>query len=176
MDNSWDNGGGPTRKKSAIPWAKLATGSAIALLLVLGGAGGVYWLTQNQDRIERFGREQAKGDWAEAGRITEALRTPEGAIALYRRNPRLGKTFPTDQDFLKAAALWRPHLEALPAAVPSPEEGRFGHRMGFGGMGEAIISFRMENGTWIRLSWNGQSSNTARQLVEIGVIPGCVRR
>lgn len=168
MDSSWNNHGRPSSGKRDFDWTKVAMGIALVLMLLGLFARGVYWITQNEDKIEGWAREQAKDDWSEARKIVQQLQTEDGALALYRGNPKLSKKFSTDRAFLEAVGQWRPRLEPLPDSIPPVGNKGFGHRMGLGG-GMATINFKMENGSWLNLSWDGPSTQSTRQLIDLDV-------
>lgn len=166
MDNSWDNSKVPPRAKTEFNWSGIAIGIALILTLVGLSAKALYWATQNQRKIEQWDRGQAREDWVEARRVVEKIQTEEGAIALYRSNPKLSAKFQTDRDFLKAISQWRPQMEPLPISIQTVASDKFGHRIGFGG-GPAIVSFQMDNGRWLIISWDGPSTDMKRQLINI---------
>jgi len=93
-------------------WAKLGLGCGV-LLLIVGLACGscVFWGF-------RKGAEALDTQWAVITHTTEQLSTVEGSQSLYQANPGLKDTFPTEEDFLKAAAEWRPGVAKLPTQRP----------------------------------------------------------
>lgn len=112
MPNSgWDNGA-PAPKKGLSIWGKVAIGCGAGFLCFVLAVGalvgwGVRKATSTLDR-----------GWAELHADVESLRTEAGAQALYRANPGLAQPYPTEADFLQAAALWRPKLGEVPRQRP----------------------------------------------------------
>lgn len=127
-DSSWDNGGTGAPPRSGLPlWGKIALGCGISALVVLGTCvGGVAWLahkgTHDPEGLKQtvlgFALDRMKPEWNEFRAVIDQLRTVEGSRALYAANPDLARTWPTEADFLKAAAGWRPHLAPTPELTP----------------------------------------------------------
>jgi hypothetical protein len=113
MPNSgWDNGPGPAPSKGLSIWGKLAIGCGACLLcFILAIAALVGW------GVRKAATTLDKG-WAELHRDLDGLRSEAGARALYRANPGLVQTYPTEAEFLAAAAEWRPKLSEIPAQRP----------------------------------------------------------
>ena len=112
-DSTWDNGLGPApRRKGLSIWGKLAIGCGAGLLCFILAIGalvgwGVRKATSTLDQ-----------GWAEMVREVQSLRTESGAQQLYRSNPGLAQTYPTEAEFLAAAEEWRPKLGDMPAQRP----------------------------------------------------------
>lgn len=114
VDSGWDNGGmAPSKKKGMPVWGKVLAGCGVAVLLLLATCvGAVYW---------GVGKVSEKADqaWAQMDQTVRSLRTEQGAKALYLANPGLANTYPTEEDFLKAAEGWRDKLGEFPVQRPS---------------------------------------------------------
>ncbi|WP_243320963.1 hypothetical protein [Geothrix sp. SG200] len=122
-DSSWDNGGHGVPLKPGLPlWAKVAMGCGIAFLVALVTCvGGVAYVVNKAKKDPEGFKQRAmsavadrlRPDWEDFRAVVEQLRTPEGCQALYRANPGLSKTWPTESEFLDASSRW--HKEILPA-------------------------------------------------------------
>lgn len=116
MDGSWDNTGAPPKRKGLSTGAKVALGCGLAFLLVAGGCAACvgYGLRKGATLMDTA--------WADMRKELEALRTDEGARALYASHPGLARRYPTVEAFAAAAAGWRGKLDAIPAQRPSFRE------------------------------------------------------
>lgn len=122
-DGSWDNGGHGVPAKAGMPlWGKIALGCGIAFLVVLVTCvgAGAFFVNKIKKDPEGFKQramsavaDRLRPDWEDFRFVIEQLRTPEGCQALYRANPELAKTWPTEPAFLDASSRW--HKEILPA-------------------------------------------------------------
>jgi hypothetical protein len=122
----------------------------------------------NQTKVQDWARDKARPDWVEARSIATKIQTNEGAIAVYRANPKLANKFNTEDSFLETVTKWRPQLASLPVDVPTFESKRFGHAIGVG-TASATISFKLESGEWVYFAWNASSGNRSRQLIDLEV-------
>ena len=121
-DSSWDNSGLPRRQGVPL-WGKVAIGCGAAFLCFVLAVGAlVGW------GVHKAGTAIDQG-WAQLHQSVESLKTPAGTQALYRANPGLAQTYPTEAAFLEAAAEWRPRLGAIPAQRPDLKT-LFDHRTG----------------------------------------------
>ena len=168
MDNSWDNSANQARKSKSFDWTNVVIGFFLLLLLVGVFVWGVYWVANNQTKVQSWAQEKARPDWIEARRIATIIQTDDGAIAVYRSNPKLGRKFITEEGFLRAVTKWRSQLASLPEDVPTFESKRFGHAIGIG-TAAATINFKMDSGNWVHISWDGSSGNPSRQLIDLDV-------
>lgn len=122
-DGSWDNGGHGLPAKAGMPlWGKIALGCGIAFLVVLVTCvGGVAYLGNRikkdpegfKQRAMSAVADRLRPDWDDFRTVVEQLQTPEGCQALYRGNPGLAKTWPSEAAFLDASSRW--HKEIVPA-------------------------------------------------------------
>jgi len=112
VDSSWDNTGMPKPKQGMALWAKIGLGCGVVFLLLVLTCGSCIWVGINK------GSAALDRSWAELHDSAEGLRTVEGTKALYRHHARLRESYPTEADFLKAAAEWRPGLSGIPAKRP----------------------------------------------------------
>ena len=112
-DSSWDNSGQAPRQASHVPfWGKVAIGCGAAFLCFVLAVGAlVGW------GVHKAGSAIDRG-WAQLHQGVEQLKSESGARALYRANPGLAQTYPTEGAFLEAAAGWRPRLGDIPAQRP----------------------------------------------------------
>ena len=121
-DSSWDNGGLPRRQSLPI-WGKVAIGCGAAFLCFVLAVGAlVGW------GVHKAGSVIDQG-WAQLHQEVESLKTETGTRALYRANPGLAQSYPTEAAFLEAAAAWRPRLGTIPAQRPDLKT-LFDHRTG----------------------------------------------
>jgi hypothetical protein len=111
-DGSWDNSGMPAPKRGMSVWAKVGLGCGAAFLLFAVTCGSCVWMG-----TQKFTGTLDKS-WSKMRANVESLRTEEGTKALYRGNPGLKESYPTEEEFLNAASEWRPKLEVLPAKRP----------------------------------------------------------
>lgn len=115
-EGSWDQPlappTGPTRKQGLGVFGKILIGCGGALLCFVLAIAALLWVA--------FSKATGALDrgWAEVRAEVESLRTDEGTRKLYRENPGLAQTYPTEADFLKASAEWRPKLGHIPEKRP----------------------------------------------------------
>lgn len=111
-DSSWDNSGMPVSRQGMSVWAKVGLGCGIAFLLFVLTCGSCVW----------WGTSKFSGSldqsWTKMRASVEALKTEDGAKSLYRENPGLKGSYPTEEAFVKAAEEWRPSLGELPMKRP----------------------------------------------------------
>jgi len=112
VDSSWDNSGMPAPRKGMPLWGKIGLGCGVIFFLMVLACGSCVWMGISK------GSAALDRSWAELHGGAEALRTDEGSKALYRQHPRLQESYPTEEEFLKAVAEWRPNLSGIPAQRP----------------------------------------------------------
>lgn len=107
-DGSWDTYTPDAPRRRAWGWVFGAVGGAllIAAILIAGLAAVA-------------GNSRA-GAWPLVQNVATRLRTDDGALDLYRRNPALKDGYPSEADFL---ARVREHREGLKLADTAPAEG-----------------------------------------------------
>lgn len=110
-DPSWQNEAPPPRKSLGI-LGKVMIGCGSAFLCFLLGLGALVWFVVHKANtvLDRA--------WVQIHAEVAALRTDQGARALYRENPGLAQNYPTEEDFVKASAEWRKNLGDLPEKRP----------------------------------------------------------
>ena len=108
---SWDTAAPPARKGPSV-LGKVFIGCGAALFCFLLVLGSVAWLAMN-----RLSQALDRG-WAQLRVEVDCLRTDQGVRSLYRDNPGLAQNYPMEEDFVKAAAEWRPKLGELPGQRP----------------------------------------------------------
>jgi hypothetical protein len=166
MDNSWDNSGQSRPSRKWKYGNSLFTASVVAVSILGVCSIGVLWFSRNQANILEVERERAKPDWAAAAVIVESLQSEGGSKALFQANPKLGRRFHNESDFLVFAAQYRSRLDPLPKEVPHPGEKNFGHSHGFG-LGPTILSYKMPHGLWATFHWSAPFNNPSRQLTDL---------
>lgn len=175
-DSSWDNSGLPARPKGMPLWLKVILGCGVLMMLLFGGCvGGCYYLGHLaksdpkgfEKSIQGFAGKFIKDDWDEARRVVDQLQTDDGTKALYKANPGLAETYPTEAAFLEAAKGWRPHLAPLPADLPDLDKQDLSYQNNMGG--RTVLSYRNADGGHLRLAWTGSKKHGDRTLVEISV-------
>jgi hypothetical protein len=181
MDGSWDNGGAGQESRRGWPaWAKVLLGCGLAALLALAACvGGTAWVVRKvkQDpegftkQALAFAINQIRPEW-DAFRATVAqLGTDEGCRVLYRANPRLAETHPTEEAFLAAARAWRDRLEPLPELDEHLlEDHRVDIKKDFRGL--VTVSYRTAMGGRIVAVWDRPARGPGaerRHLVSLSV-------
>lgn len=111
-DASWDGGETPEQGGGPPTWATLGLGCGGALLFLLLTCASLAWLGI------RKGLATMDQAWAQMRADVELMRTNDGARILYRTNPGLAETYPVEDDFVRAVALWRPRLGDIPPQRP----------------------------------------------------------
>ena len=156
-DAGWDTGYQELERRGWPLWGKILMGCAISFVLLVASCVGFgYWII-NSDFIPK----KLEGRWATMLAVTDALQTDEGAAELYRANPGLHVACPTEGEFLKAAAQWRPGLAEFPRTPPTFKEldkGDFnmGWQRHVGVPGETNsfeMSYRLSGGKMVRVRW-----------------------
>jgi hypothetical protein len=127
-DSSWDNGGYGVPTKTGMPlWAKISLGCGVAFLVVLVTCvGGIAYMANRakkdpegfKNRMVGFALDRMKPDWDDFRAVVEQIRTPAGCRALYAANPELAKTWPSEAEFVAAAAKWQKDLAPTPELSP----------------------------------------------------------
>lgn len=100
------------RKRRPL-WLQISLGCSAALVVVLGSLAGVGYA------LYRKGTSVMERSWKELRTTTERLQTVESTKALYRGNPGLSETYPTEKEFLKTVETWRSRLGRIPEQPPS---------------------------------------------------------
>lgn len=121
----------PTRFPGWMKGLALAAMLAAVLITVLAG-------------YQQAARRQA---WPLAQAVTRRLATDEGTLDLYRKNPALQDTYPTEQAFLGT-------VQSLRAGLTLPEQEPLRESRGFQtqtGPARIRIRLRGEGGTWMDL-------------------------
>ena len=128
VDSSWDNSGQGAPAKTGLPlWGKIGLGCGVAFLILMGtcvgGAAFVRHRLQKdpegfKNKVVGFALDKMKPDWDDFRAVVAQLRTPEGCRGLYAASPELAKTWPTEADFLAAAAKWQEELAPTPELTP----------------------------------------------------------
>jgi hypothetical protein len=111
-DSAWNATAPPPRKKGLSLFGKVAIGCGAATLCFFLAIGAMVWLV-----FSKASKALDQG-WAELHTNLASLRTEQGARNVYRQNPGLCQSFPTEDDFVKAAAEWRGKLGDLPEKRP----------------------------------------------------------
>lgn len=146
-DGSWDNGGAPAPKQGMPLWGKIAIGCGVAMLLFLGSCVALIGYGVHK------GNEAMDKAWADMRTHVADLSSEEGARRMYQHNPGLADRYPTEDDFVKASAAWRPKLTQLPEKAPTIKElmqGRGDIQMSShtaGGHHESRIRVRLQDGS-----------------------------
>lgn len=148
-DASWQNEAPPPRKPGLGILGKVMIGCGAAFLCFLIAVGALAWFV-----VHKATSALDRG-WAQIHAEVRALRTDEGARALYRDNPGLAQNYPTVEDFVKASAEWRKDLGELPEKRPELKDILAGRKPGgvsirtrdAGGTHSAVIRLRMSNGS-----------------------------
>jgi len=151
-DGSWDQpltpSPAPPRKKGLGVFGKILIGCGGALFCFILAIAALLWVA--------FSKASGALDrgWAEVRAEVESLRTDEGARKLYRDNPGLAQNYPTEAEFLKASAEWRPKLGHIPEKRPDLKDL-------VKGRGPGSVSIRSREG-------EGKKSLTIRMRMDTG--------
>ena len=145
-DPAWDNA--PQPRKGLSLFGKVAIGCGGAMLCFLLAIGALAWLV-----FSKASKALDHG-WLQVHVDIQNLRTEEGARALYRKNPGLAQAFPTEAEFLKAAAGWRAKLGDIPEHRPPIKEL-------MGGQGAGALSIQSREG-------DGRKTMTVRIRMSTG--------
>ncbi len=128
-DSSWDNGGQPAQRKQGMSiWAKVALGCGVIFLLGMGGC-----VVLGATCARAIGKTMDGREWGQLKEAVQQLQSDEGAKALYQANPELSQAYPTEDDFLEKARIWRPKLEPLPAEMPGVFTGKISYNVSING-------------------------------------------
>ena len=133
-DSSWDNYT-PDSPRWRIG-GRLLTGLGIGILL----------LVLFVSTLALVARNTRSNAWPLLMHVTSQLATDERARDLYRHNPALATTYPTEEAFLDRV---REHREGLKLAAAEPAPGP-GHRVGSGPFG-LRVRHHCEAGTWMEV-------------------------
>jgi len=180
-DSSWDNGGHGVPTKVGMPlWGKIALGCGIAFLIVLVTCvGGVAYVATKakkdpqgfKNKVMGFALEKIRPDWEDFRAVVDQLRTPAGCRVLYASNPDLTKTWPTEPEFLAAAAKWQQDLAPTPDLTPDLMEHqglRINHDLG----GKVEVGWSPKTGRAIYVTFAGTrkpGDKGPRRVVELDV-------
>jgi hypothetical protein len=180
-DASWDNGGLGVPPKTGMPlWGKIALGCGVAFaLLLVTCAGGIAYMATKakkdpegfKHRVMGFALDKVRPDWEDFRAVVEQLHTPEGSRALYAANPALAKTWPTEAEFLSAAADWRKDLVPAPELTPDVMEHlglRINHTFG----GKVEVGWSPKTGRAVYVTFEGarkDAPGARRQVVALDV-------
>ena len=166
MDNSWDNSKSPKFHKSNNLNGILFKASIVGMFFVGFLFVIIFVGYHNRSRIIKSEEIRAQPDWAATKEIVASLKTDSGTKDLFQRYPKLAQRFKTEQEFLVYVARCRPYLDSLPQEVPPLNGKGFGFGGGLFGIGSTWISYRMNSGYWISLSWSGPYSRPPHQLID----------
>jgi len=117
----------PAQRKMSV-WGKVLIGCGGTVFLLFGSCVGfMYWATHSgRDTVKQFVAEKydhmMEKPWGMLSGVVDSIQTDEGALTLYRNSPLLKGDFPTEEDFLKNAAVWRSKLVDFPRTPPSFDE------------------------------------------------------
>ena len=180
-DSSWDNGGHGVPLKPGLPlWGKVALGCGIAFLVALVTCvGGIAYVANKakkdpqgfKNQVMGFALDKVRPDWDDFRAVVDQLRTPEGSQALYAANPALAKTWPTESDFLQAAAKWRKDLAPAPDLTPDLMEHqglRINHDFG----GKVEVGWSPKSGRAVYVTFESArkpGEKGPRRVVEVDV-------
>jgi len=126
--SDWDTYDEAPRGRRTPLWGRALVGCGAAALLLLGGCAGLaYWAAHSgRDTVKGFIAEKVdrvmEKPWAMLAGVADAIQTDEGALALYRDSPLLKGDYPTEEDFLVSAAVWRAKVADFPRTPPSLDE------------------------------------------------------
>jgi hypothetical protein len=153
-DSSWDNNGQPMQRKQGMSiWAKVAMGCGLVFLLGLGGC-----VVLGATCARAIGKTMDGREWSQLKEAVQQLQTDEGAKALYQANPDLWQAYPSEENFLQQARIWRPKLEPLPTEMPSILTGKISYNVHVnGGFRKVELGYTNSRGTAIASRWeNGR--------------------
>lgn len=144
----------PEAPPAVPPKKKMSTGMKVALgcgLFVLLGLGtcvtGVAWCGH---KVSSLGQAQ----WNDLRTVANDLGTDAGAAAQYQHHPGLAQAYPTEQDFVGAARLWRPNLEPLPAVMPPLLSGKISMQtQSMNGVSKTSLVYHLASGKNLVGTW-----------------------
>lgn len=158
-DSSWDNAGEVEPRRGMPTWAKVTLGCSGGcclgvIVIAVSCTAFVRHVSKDPEgfekRIEGWVRSYASEHWNRFRDVVGALQSADGCRELYRGNPGLKDSYPTEADFLKAAEGWRPLLEPVPAEMPMKSgDVQFSQQ----GRGSYVIGYRNSKGHRIRASF-----------------------
>lgn len=130
---------------------KIAIGCGVLLLLAGGACGGaLLWCGSSLSGL-------GEREWKELVAVANDLGTDAGAQAAYAAHPGLAEAYPTAEDFVGAARLWRRDLEPLPAARPPITSGRLtAHQSYDNGASRMVLGYRLASGKTLVGTWSNQ--------------------
>jgi hypothetical protein len=131
-------------------------------LLIVALAAFFYWVKFVPSGKRFLAEQNMEWPWDTVMGVADAIQTDEGALALYRDNPLLKGSYPTEDDFLKSAAAWRGKVAGLPRTPPLQDwmDGDWVNGNGVGmrrsiqpghGAGTLEVFYAPAEGTQIRL-------------------------
>ena len=143
-------------KKKMSNGMKIALGCGLFVLLGLGTcAGGLAYCGH---KVTSLGQDQ----WTDLRTVANDLATDAGAAAQYQRHPGLAQAYPTEQDFVGAARLWRPNLEPLPADMPPLLSGKISLQTNStNGVSKTLMAYSLASGKRLVGTWKND------QLVDL---------
>jgi hypothetical protein len=173
MTNSdWDTYTEPPEKSGIPIWGKILVGCGILMFLLMASCVGVtYWainFAKSEGRVSKWVTGLAEEPWNDLIVVVDAIKTDESALKLYRENRGLAVDYPTEEEFLKNAAIWRTKVADLPSTPPSMSDLQGGKfqitRSRDANRWESVeIRYRMSSETAIRLRWEDE------KLVEMNI-------
>lgn len=137
-DGSWDTYTPDAPRRRAWGWVLGAVGGAVLIAAVLVAG------------LAAVAGHSRSGAWPLVQNVATRLRTDDRARDLYRRNPALAESYPSEADFLDRVRAFRGGLrlaDTAPAAGPeyrvssSPFEVRVRHRTAGGTWLEVAVAF-----------------------------------
>jgi hypothetical protein len=144
---------GPILQKPGMSTgAKVALGCGVLVLASLGScmAVGLYGAGAVVSKVKDAG----KAEWTEMVKVEQQLTTDEGCRALYKEHPLLASSYPSEDDLINAARLWRPQLAPLPAERPDLMSGQLSFQSNTAnGVNTLILTYRNTLNGYLRCFW-----------------------
>lgn len=124
-EGHWDSET-PAAKKGLPTWAKVVLGCcggcALVFVVIMASCLGlIRSISKNGIPAvidKAVGSAFLDKAWTAMAHTVASLSTEQGTKDLYRTNPGLSETFPTEADFLAAAEEWRSRLGEFPSHRP----------------------------------------------------------
>jgi hypothetical protein len=135
-------------KKRMSNGVKIAIGCGVLLLLAGGSCGGAMLYCGKS--ISDMG----SAEWRDLRAVANDLGTDAGAQAAYASHPGLSQAYPTAEDFVGAARLWRRDLEPLPAERPPMLSGKVGMSVNdTNGISKVVVRYNLSAGKVLVGTW-----------------------
>jgi len=166
-DSSWDSYSEPPAKRGFPVWAKFLIGCGVVILALIGSCVGFTYWAVTTGRMTEFITEQVnvalEKPWGMLIAVSDAIQNDSDASKLYRDNPALVNDYPTEEIFLKNAAVWRVKLVDLPHNPPSlgvldKNDFYVGHGKVIGGKRGKVfeIRYKISDETRIHICWEDE--------------------